>query len=87
MTTIEKMTLNELGTKLKEMYYNAPKGEKSTMVFLFGIRYHSEIKKNELFKSQAAKAREIVKTAGINSAYATTILKAVKLGKYVIEKP
>ena len=30
---------------------------------------------------------QIVKTAGINSAYATTILKAVKLGKYVIEKP
>jgi len=81
------MTLNELGAKLNEMYFNAPKGEKSTMVFLFGIRYHSEIENNKLFKSRTAKIREIVETAGINIAYTKTLYSAVKLGKYVIEKP
>ena len=38
------MTLNELGTKLSEMYNNAPKGNSVAMIHLFGIKYANEIK-------------------------------------------
>jgi hypothetical protein len=32
------MTLNELGSKLNEMYANAPKGDSVAMIHLFGIK-------------------------------------------------
>ena len=41
------MTLNELGTKLSEMYNNAPKGDSVAMIHLFGIKYADQIKESE----------------------------------------
>jgi len=69
------MTLNELSQKLSEMYKDAPKGEQVTMIYLFGIKYHSEIKKMGI--------KEIIAQSGIHSTYQTELSKAIKLSKYV----
>ena len=37
------MTLQELGQKLNEMYFNSEDGEAVAMIHLFGIKYASEI--------------------------------------------
>lgn len=74
------MTLNELGTKLSEMYNNASKGNAVAMIHLFGIKYANEINKSEFSK------RDIIKQAGISSSYLTELTKGVKLADYVIVK-
>lgn len=74
------MTLNELGTKLNEMYTNAPKGDAVAMIHLFGIKYANEIKKSEYSK------KDIIKQSGISTSYLTELTKGVKLAEYVIPK-
>jgi hypothetical protein len=75
------MTKQDLAQKLKDMYFNAPQGEKVSMIHLFGIKYSEEIKECE------ASTKEIAKAAGINESYGTEISKGVKLGHYVNIKP
>lgn len=70
------MTATELGKKLKEMYDNAPRGEQVTMVHLFSIKYHEQIKE--------AGVREVVEEAGVPSTFRTEVNKGVKLAKYVL---
>ncbi|AJC93564.1 McrBC 5-methylcytosine restriction system, component McrB [Campylobacter volucris LMG 24379] len=65
------MTTEELGLKLKDMYENAPKGNKVTYIHYFGIKFAEEIRKNSL--------NEIVKYANIPESYATEIAKAISL--------
>lgn len=65
------MTTEELGLKLKDMYENAPKGNKVTYIHYFGIKFAEEIKKNSL--------GEVVKYANIPESYATEISKAISL--------
>tara|TARA_R110002124_G_scaffold286766_1_gene468628 strand:- start:1615 stop:1842 length:228 start_codon:yes stop_codon:yes gene_type:complete len=74
------MTLNELGTKLSEMYNNAPKGDAVAMIHLFGIKYSNEIKESEYSK------KDIIKQSGISASYLTELTKGVKLAEYVIAK-
>jgi hypothetical protein len=74
------MTLIELGTKLNEMYSNAPKGDAVAMIHLFGIKYANEIKKSEYSK------KDIIKQSGISTSYLTELTKGVKLAEYVIPK-
>lgn len=74
------MTLIELGTKLSEMYHNAPKGDAVAMIHLFGIKYANEIKESEYSK------KDIVNQSGISASYVTELAKGVKLAKYVIPK-
>jgi len=74
------MTLIELGTKLNEMYSNAPKGDAVAMIHLFGIKYANEIKKSEYSK------KDIIKQSGISTSYLTELTKGVKLAEYVILK-
>jgi hypothetical protein len=74
------MTINELGTKLSEMYNNAPKGDAVAMIHLFGIKYA-----NEIIKSQYSK-KDIIEQSGISSSYLTELTKGVKLAEYVIPK-
>ena len=71
------MTLQELGKKLHEMYFNSKKGESVVMIHLFGVKYAHEI------KSSDASNREIVEAAGISKSYATELSKAVKLTGFV----
>jgi hypothetical protein len=69
------MTLNELSQKLKEMYDNAPKGEQVTMIYVFGISYHNQIKEMGV--------KQIIEQSGIHSTYQTELSKAIKLANYV----
>ncbi len=71
------MTKIDLAQKLNQMYYNAPKGEKVSMIHLFGIKYSVEIIECN------ASAKEIAIAADINESYGTEISKGVKLGRYV----
>ena len=75
-----KMTLSELGTKLSEMYNNAPKGDAVAMIHLFGIKYANEIKQSNYSK------RDIIEQSGISTSYLTELNKGVKLAEYVISK-
>lgn len=74
------MTLNELGTKLREMYNNAQKGDSVAMIHLFGIKYADQINKSEYSK------KDIIKQSGISASYLTELAKGVKLAEYVIPK-
>ena len=74
------MTLKELGDKLSDMYYNAPKGDAVAMIHLFGIKYASEIKKSEYSK------KDIITASGISESYLTELTKGVKLSEYVDPK-
>ena len=78
--TLIKMTLSELGTKLSEMYNNAPKGDAVAMIHLFGIKYADEIKQINYSK------RDIIEQSGISTSYLTELNKGVKLAEYVISK-
>jgi hypothetical protein len=72
------MTLRELGKKLEEMYDTAPRGEQVTMIHLFGVKYHNEIKEYGI--------REVIEESGIRSTYKAELNKAVNLAKYVTPK-
>ena len=74
------MTLIELGTKLGEMYNNAPKGDSTAMIHLFGIKYANEIKQSEY------SIKDIIKQSGISASYFAELNKGVKLANYVIPK-
>lgn len=71
------MTLQKLGQKLKEMYFESKEGEAVVMIHLFGIRYASEIRES----GESMKA--IAVAAGIQESYGTEISKGVKLSKFV----
>lgn len=72
------MTLLELGLKLKDMYENAPKGDSTTMIHLFGIMHAKEIRDADYTP------RDILKVAGMPASYQTEISKGVRLSKYVV---
>ena len=71
------MTRFGLEQKLNSMYNNAEKGEKVSMIHLFGIMYAEEI------KNCGVSTKDIAKGANINESYGTEISKGVKLSRYV----
>lgn len=74
------MTINELGAKLDEMYSNAPKGDSTAMIHLFGIKYANEIKKSKY------SIKDIIEQSGIPASYFAELNKGVKLANYVTPK-
>jgi len=74
------MTSIELAKKLKDMYTNAPKGDSTTMIRLFGIMYANELKDCTSSMSDIAELAEI----GIN--YHAEISKGIRLSQYVSVK-
>jgi hypothetical protein len=76
----KNMTLNELGTKLSQMYNDAPKGDAVAMIHLFGIKYANEIKECDYSK------KDIIEQSGISKSYLTELTKGVKLSEYVTPK-
>lgn len=74
------MTLNELGSTLRKLYEEAPKGDAVAMIHLFGIRYATEIKASEF------STKDIIRQSGISTSYLTELTKDVKLAEYVIPK-
>jgi len=74
------MTKQELGNILNDMYSKALKGEKVTMIHLFGIQYGEVIKENKYSFADIARA------ANISDKYGTEINKGSNLAKYVSVK-
>lgn len=74
------MTLKELGSTLRKLYEEAPKGDAVAMIHSFGIRYATEIKASEFSK------KDIISQSGISTSYLTELAKGVKLAEYVIPK-
>ncbi len=75
------MTKTDLAQKLNEMYYSAQKGEKVSMIHLFGFKYFIEIIECK------ASAQEIALAADINESYGTEISKGVKDAKEIGSYP
>jgi len=71
------MTKQELSSMLKDMYSNAPKGDGTTMIRLFGIEYSTELQNCSCSMSEIAELAEI----GVN--YHAEISKGIRLVKYV----
>ena len=69
------MSATELGRLLRESYQNAEKGEKVTMIHLFGIKYETEIREHGV--------SEVIRESGIFSTYGTELGKGMKLARYV----
>ena len=62
------------------MYNEAKKGEKVTMIHLFGIKYGNIIRENKY------SFKDIVKNANISGTYVIELTKGANLSKYVKEK-
>ncbi len=71
------MTKQELSEILKDMYNNAPKGDSTTMIRLFGIKHSVELQDSSCSMSEIAELAEI----GVN--YHAEISKGIRLAKYV----
>lgn len=71
-------SIEKLGKILEDMYSNALKKEKVTMIHLFGIKYAEDIRKVGI--------KEVIDQAGIHSTYRTELNKGVNLAKYVTPK-
>lgn len=71
------MTSTELGEILKNMYFNAPKGNSVIMILLFGIKHAMYLEKS------STSLKEILKLAGINESYYSEISKGIMLADYV----
>ncbi len=75
------MTNQELAHILNDMYNDgSKKGEATTMVRLFGIKYADELTLNN------EELKKLAKLANLKESYATEIYKGIKLAKYVIVK-
>ena len=70
------MTYFELASELRDMYSSAPKGETTTFIRLFGIKYVDEI------KNCGHSVKEIVRLSGIGD-YQAEVNKGMQLAKYV----
>ena len=71
------MTKYDLASELKRMYENASKGDSTTMIRLFGIKYSEDLKNYTCSMSEIAELAEI----GVN--YHAKISKGIRLAKYV----
>ena len=69
------MELQQLADELRKMYNGAPRGEQTTMIHLFGIKYASELTRTS--------PGSVIKQAGLHSSYVTEIHKGRRLAKYV----
>ncbi len=71
------MTLKDFGITLGNMYHNAPKGDKVSMIHLFGIKYAKEITESEY------SVKDIVNQSGIPNTYFAEVGKGIRLAKFV----
>ena len=69
------MDLRQLADELRRMYNDAPRGEQTTMIHLFGIKYASELTRTS--------PGSVVEQAGLHSSYVTEVHKGRRLAKYV----
>ncbi len=75
------MTSRQLANILSGMYRTAPKGEKTTMIHLFGIKYADEIQACD------TSATDIVHLSDLSgTSYSTEISKGMRLARYVMPR-
>lgn len=70
------MTKEKLAAELKDMYNNSLKGDATTMILLFGVKYAKEL------KECGVSMKEIAEFSEIGSSYQTEISKGIRLSKY-----
>lgn len=70
------MTPSELENKLLKMYRDAPEGDSTTMIRLFGIMYANEL------KVCGVPITEIAKNS-VGDSYHAEISKGIRLAQYV----
>ena len=71
------MNETELAEILRRMYRNAPRGEQSTALHLFGIHYVADLSEPHISINQ------MVEQSGIGNSYSTEVRKGMRLAKYV----
>lgn len=72
------MHLMELAHELQRAYGEAQRGEKVTMIHLFGIKFAQELQQHSI--------RELVHAAGLNKSYITEISKGARLARHVVAR-
>ncbi|MDE6065263.1 MAG: hypothetical protein K2G27_00385 [Duncaniella sp.] len=72
------MTLKDLAAELAKMYNSASRGDKTTMIHLFAIKYASQL--DELKESNI---KDLLEAADMPISYVTEINKGRRLSKYV----
>ena len=79
MCWVSIMEKKELAIVLADMYNNASRGDATTMIRLFGIKYAEEI------KNCKASYKDYIELSGIDRgiSYQAEIGKGVQLAKYV----
>lgn len=73
------MTVGEAAAVLRRMYRDAPRGEKTTSLHMFGIKHADDL--------AGLSIEEVVQKAGIPKSYHVEINKGRRLAKYVQIKP
>ena len=71
------MNETELAQILRRMYRNAPYGERSTSLHLFGIRCVRELSDPDI------SVLGVVERSGVGNSYLTEAHKGIRLAKYV----
>ena len=71
------MTETELAEILRRMYHNAPKGERSTAVHLFGIHYVAEL------SDPRVNINRMVERSEIGDGYNAQVRNGMRLARYV----
>lgn len=76
------MTLKDLAAELAKMYNSVPRGDKTTMIHLFAIKYASQLDELKEFN-----IKDLLEAADMPTSYVTEINKGRRLSKYVEPKP
>ncbi len=71
------MNENELAEIMRDMYRNAPRGEQSTALHLFGVRYVAEL------SAPNVSINRVAELSGVGNSYHTEIRKGMRLARYV----
>lgn len=71
------MSLRDLASKLAEMYSDASRGDKTTMIHLFGVKYADEL------DSMEGSLKDLLELAEMPVSYVTELNKGRRLSKYV----
>ena len=81
------MKQKKLANELRDMYYDAPEGERVAHIVLFGIIYAAEL---EAAEQAGCSIRKIMKKSGLKKSqkfeentYISQIKNGMKLAKYV----
>ena len=71
------MNENELAEALSEMCHNAPRREKVTAIYLFGIKYAADLTQPRI------SIPSVVDLADIGHSYASEVYTGIRLAQYV----